>query len=411
MKLSEELIARGFIYQHSADTLEEILDGPPRVVYLGIDPTADSIHVGNLVPFMLLNHLLRAGHTVYLLVGGATALIGDPGGRDSERPLIDSKTVIENTKSLKASIKRIAVSDIQFVNNYDWLAQLDVLQFLRDVGKHFTVNAMVKKDAVAARMNSEHGISYTEFSYALLQSYDYWYLHTTYGCDLQIGGSDQWGNLISGVDYIRRTTGNTVYAMTMSLVTDKATGKKFGKSMGNAVWLDAKKTSPYQLYQFWLQTNDESVIDYLKVFTFLSLADIQAIATDHQQDPAKRIAQKRLADNVVTFVHGKEAADSARRISDVLFGTTNLQDLSPSDVVMLQTEAPYYKLKPVSVVEMLVETELAKSKREARTFLAEGAVSIDNTRITTDKSLVDFTQSLILVRKGKRQCIVVEVEQ
>lgn len=410
MKLSEELQARGFINQFSAETLEEIVDGPPRVVYLGIDPTADAIHVGHLVPFMLLNHLLRAGHLVYLLVGGGTALIGDPGGRDTERPLIAPEEVAANAQSLEAAVKQIAVADIRFVNNYDWLSNLTALEFLRDVGKYFTVNTMVKKEAVATRMQGEHGISYTEFSYALLQSYDYWYLHTTHGCDLQIGGSDQWGNLVSGVDYIRRTTGNTVYALTMALITDRVTGKKFGKSMGNAIWLDPKKTSPYQLYQFWLQTNDESVFDYLKLFTFLSLAEITTIEAEHKQAPEQRMAQQRLADEVVRFVYGEEVAKTVCQVSAVLFGASDVGALKDEELAVLREEAPYLKTTPdTKLTTILVESALASSKREARTFIADGAILVGDTKVGADVELSEFKQSLIVVRRGKRQSVLVEI--
>ena len=410
MTLSEELSARGFIYQHSADSLAEILDGPPRVVYLGIDPTAEAIHVGHLVPFMLLNHLLRAGHKVYLLVGGATALIGDPGGRDTERPLVEQEVVKANTEALEANIKKLAVDDIQFVNNYEWLSRLSTLEFLRDVGKHFTVNAMIKKDAVSARMASEYGISYTEFSYALLQSYDYWYLHKNYGCDLQIGGSDQWGNLISGVDYIRRTTGDIVYAITMALVTDKATGKKFGKSMGNPIWLDPTKTTPYQLHQFWLHTNDESVIDYLKLFTFLSLEEIGEIQEKHEQAPEQRIAQQQLADTVVEFVYGADEVRRARKISSVLFGGTPVSSLSSDEVAAFRKEAVYISVpKETLLSEALVESGLVSSKRAVRNLLAEGAITVNNNRHTTDVPVSDFGQNLLLIRKGKRHSGVIEI--
>ena len=410
MTLSEELSARGFIYQYSTDSLAEILDGPPRVVYLGIDPTAEAIHVGHLVPFMLLNHLLRAGHKVYLLVGGATALIGDPGGRDTERPLVEQEVVKANTEALEANIKKLAVDDIRFVNNYEWLSQLNTLEFLRDVGKHFTVNAMIKKDAVSARMASEYGISYTEFSYALLQSYDYWYLHKHYGCNLQIGGSDQWGNLISGVDYIRRTTGDTVYAITMALVTDKVTGKKFGKSMGNAIWLDPTKTSPYQLYQFWLHTNDESVVEYLKLFTFLSLEEIDEIKKEHEKTPERRIAQKKLADTVVEFVYGKDVVRIARKISAVLFGDNPITSLSSDEVASLRKEVVYTSIpKETLLSEALVKSGLVSSKRAARNLLAEGAIVINNERHTTDVQVSDFNQNLLLIRKGKRHSGVIEI--
>ncbi len=412
MKLSEELQARGFVYQFSTDDLGEILDGEKRTVYLGIDPTATSIHVGNLVPFMLLNHLLKAGHKVYLLIGGGTALIGDPGGRDTERPLAEIETISAQAKEMEVGIKKLTTGDITFVNNYDWLTKLSLFEYLRNVGKHFTVNAMIKKDAVSARMQSEQGISYTEFSYALLQSYDYYHLHTTYGCDLQIGGSDQWGNLISGVDYIRKVTGHTVFALTMALVVDKTTGKKFGKSIGNAVWLDAEKTSPYELYQFWLNTDDASVIDYLKLFTFLSLTEIADIEQKHQLAPETRLAQNILAKEVVAFVHGADSAESVVRVTEALFGTVPLKDLQMSELELLKKNAPTKTMSfGVGIVDALVEAELATSKREARTFVESGAVAV-NDEVITDVSYVfskDVVGQTILLKRGKKLRVVVEL--
>ncbi len=404
MKLSEELQARGLVYQHSAD-LAEILDGPKRTIYLGIDPTADAIHLGNLVPYMLLMHLARAGHRVLLLLGGATALIGDPSGRDTERVLADPAVIAAQAARMQEHISKLTDGAVEFVNNYDWLSQLSAIEYLRDVGKHFTVNAMIKKDSVATRMASEQGISYTEFSYALLQSYDYFHLHQTYGCDVQIGGSDQWGNLVSGIDYIRRRTGDTVYALTMALVVDKVTGKKYGKSMGNAVWLDAEKTTPYELYQFLYNTSDENVIDHLKLFTFLSLDEIEQIQCTHSADPARRHAQETLAHTIVAFIHGTEAATRCQQVSALLFGTATLSDFSASDQASIMSFAPTFQISAGQpVVDAVVALGLAQSKREAREFIEAGAISFGAETVTSPVSLV--TEALIgtgtIVKRGKK---------
>jgi tyrosyl-tRNA synthetase len=414
MKCSEELEARGFIYQHTAESVAELFDGEPRTIYLGIDPTADAIHVGNLVPYLLLNHLLKAGHKVILLLGGGTALIGDPSGRDSERDFVDVAVVEERCQKMEQNIRALTRGDVLFVNNYDWLSKLTAVEFLRDVGKHFTVNSMIKKDSVATRLGSENGISFTEFSYALLQSYDYYHLNQTYGCDLQIGGSDQWGNITAGIDYIRRITGQTVHGVTMQLVVDKATGKKFGKSMGNAVWLDAAKTSPYELYQFWLNTNDESVIPFLKLFTFISLEEITTIELEFQANPGERLAQKRLAYEVVAFVHGEAVATSVAKVAEVLFGGQSLAALTQAELEVLKANAPRVTVVPQSlIVDVLIAAELATSKREARTFITSGAVEINDTKISDVEAVYDEAVfgTLALLKRGKKERVVLEVTE
>lgn len=412
MKLSEELQERGFIYQFSSDDLGEILDGEKRMVYFGIDPTADSIHVGNLAGYMLLNKLMLAGHKVILLMGGATALIGDPGGKSEERPFVDASVVAQQVKKMEEGIRKFVTGDVLFVNNHDWLSKLSMIEYLRDVGKHFTVNAMIKKDVVANRLTDDNSISYTEFSYSLLQAYDYAHLHAEYGCDLQIGGSDQWSNIIAGVDYIRRTTGDTVHALTMPLVVDKATGKKFGKSEGNAVWLSPEKTSPYTFYQFWLNTTDENVIDYLKLFSFLSLEQIIEIAKDFEENPGSRSAQKILAHEVTTFVHGPETAMVVQRVSASLFGEVSLGDLSGEELAILKENAPLTQIENgVSVVDVLVATELATSKREARTFIEGGAVQINGEKIQDAEGVIEKEKmgALVLLKRGKKNVSLVEI--
>jgi tyrosyl-tRNA synthetase len=413
MKLSEELTARGFIYQCSAESVAEVLDGVPRAVYLGIDPTADAIHVGNLVPFMMLNHIMKAGHKVILLLGGGTALIGDPSGRDTERELASVEKIQGQCAAMESGVRTLSTGEVTFVNNYDWLSKLSALDFMRDVGKHFTVNAMIKKDSVSTRMESENGISYTEFSYSLLQAYDYYHLHQTMGADVQIGGSDQWGNLIAGVELIRRTTGATAYALTMPLIVDKASGKKFGKSMGNAVWLSRNKTTPFQLYQFWLNTSDESVIDYLKLFTFLSLEEVNEVATEHEADPSRRIAQRRLATEVVGFVHGKEVVTAIEHISRLVFGGENISTFTPDEIKVIRVEAPVTTIENgAALVDVLISAELATSKREAREFIESGAVGINDTTISDIAAVVtkDEWGSLSILRRGKKNRAIVEIK-
>lgn len=412
MTLSEELAARGFIHQSSHDDLALILDSQPRTVYLGIDPTADSIHVGNLVPYMLLNRLQQAGHKVILLMGGGTALIGDPGGKSTERPFVEIAVIKEQCAKMEAGVRKFVAGDVTFVNNYEWLSKLSMIEYLRDIGKHFTVNAMIKKDIVANRLTSENPISYTEFSYSLLQGYDYLHLHKEYGCDVQIGGSDQWSNIIAGVELIRKTLGKEVFALTNPIVTDKATGKKFGKSEGNAIWLNAEKTSPYEFYKFWLNTSDESVVDYLKIFTFLRLEEIAAIEKEWQADPGARSAQRILAQTVTTFVHGAEATASVAKVTEALFGSASIADLDPEEVALIKEIAPYATAAAgSSLVEALVSASLATSKREARTFIESGAVSINGSKITDVEMLLESAKgTVLLLKRGKKNFSLIELE-
>ncbi len=409
MKLSEELTARGFINQFTAETLSEIIDAKPRTVYHGIDPTADSAHAGNFVNWMLLRHLARAGHKVIFLVGGGTGMIGDP-KPDVERSLAAPAVVLERVNKLKAQAEKlISTEGIVFVNNYDWLSKLSLIDFLRDVGKHFTVNELIKKDAIATRLQNETGLSYTEFAYPLLQAFDYLTLHRTHGCDVQVGGSDQWGNIVAGVDLVRRIEHKTVYAVTTPLVVDKATGKKFGKSEGNAVWLDPERTSPFSFYQFWLNTSDESVIDYLKLFTFLSLEEITALETELVTDPSTRTAQRRLAFEVTLFVHGEATAAAVAKVSEVLFGDASIATLASAEIELLEANAPLTEVgRGVELVDVLVATGLASSKREARTFITGGAVSINGEK-ESDVATQLTNPGLVLLRRGKKQVSVVNV--
>ena len=414
MSVSEELTNRGFVHQYSAESLAEILDGPKRTIYHGVDPTADSIHAGNFAVWMLLRHLSDAGHKIILLVGGGTGMIGDP-KPDVERTLTPPDVVAKRVEKLSAQAEKLlGAHKVTFVNNHDWLGKLHLIDFLRDIGKHFTINELIKKDAIATRLKSDNGISYTEFAYPLLQAYDYLELHKKHKCDVQVGGSDQWGNIIAGVDLVRKKEQKTVYAITIPLIIDKASGKKFGKSEGNAVWLDAEKTTPFAFYQFWLNTSDENVIDYSKIFTFLSLSEIERLKSTFEANPGSRSAQKILAFEITKIVHGLERATVVQNVSEIIFGSRALSTMSLEEKKILVENAPTTKItKESSIVDVLVETTLASSKREARTFIERGAVSIGDTKFLNEKEVIPenlFTQNLAILRRGKKQVHILEIK-
>ena len=414
MSLADTLRARGFVYQFSSETLEEITDpsaGKRRTFYLGVDPTADSIHAGNLAVYMMLRHIKAAGHSVILLIGGGTGMIGDP-KPDVERPLTPPEEVAARAAKISAQVSRLIGSDVPVVNNYDWLSKLDLIGFLRDIGKHFTVNSLMKKDAIAKRLESEEGITYTEFAYPLLQGYDFWHLFKTHGCDVQVSGSDQWGNIMAGVELIRRKENVSAYALTIPLITD-ASGKKFGKSEGNAVWLDPEKTSVYGFYQFWLNQDDASVEQYLKIFTDISLDEIASIIVAHQENPGARTAQRELARAATAVVHGIEESARAERVSEYLFGSDWQGAVDADMQQMIATAAPTHTpAVGESLADVLVASGLASSKREAREFLSSGAVTlngekVDETRVLQD---VDFAASIALLKRGKRNvCVLLKV--
>ncbi len=404
MKLSEVLRERGYAYQQSSETLEEITDGAKRTVYLGIDPSADSLHIGNLMGLLVLRRFLEDGHKVILLTGGGTGMIGDPGGKSEERNLLDEETIEKNSKAVAAQIRKVFGSD-DFIeaNNAKWLSKLSLLEFLRDIGKHFTVNSMIKKDIVRDRLDKESPISFTEFSYSLLQGYDYLHLNQEYGCDVQVGGSDQWSNILAGVEFIRRKTEKTVYALTWPLIINKSTGKKFGKSESGAIWLDAKKTSPFEMYQFLLNSEDEAVEEYLLKLTMLSWSDIEAVMLGHKTDPSKRLAQRTLALEVVTIVHGAAAAQRAQLVTEALFGDTEISDAGWDAI---STDAPSKKVAVgTSLIDALVNTGLAESKTQARQFLSSGAISLNGESMSDEKRMFeesDFSKGAALLKRGKR---------
>tara|TARA_B100000508_G_scaffold78473_1_gene61019 strand:- start:14112 stop:15356 length:1245 start_codon:yes stop_codon:yes gene_type:complete len=413
MKLSEVLETRGFIHQISTEKLSTIVDGKKRTIYHGIDPTADSAHAGNMAVWVLLKHLASDGHKIIFLVGGGTGMIGDP-KPDSERELKSQTQVEKNVTKIKTQAE-IFFGDniIEFVNNYEWLGKLTLIEFLRDIGKHYTVNELIKKEAIATRLASDNGLSYTEFAYPLLQGYDFLELYKTKGCTVQVGGSDQWGNIISGVELVRRKEQAEAFAITVPLIVDKGTGKKFGKSEGNAVWLDPAKTSPYQFYQFWLNVSDESVVDYLKLFTFLSLEEIEVIEKEWSANPGERQAQKSLALAVTTLVHGEDQAQISSKISGLLFGDILLEDLSEEEAGVLVDNAPTFNVKiGENIVDVLVKTELAKSKREAKMFIENKAISISGSNIINlDTKLNEtyFAQKLAILVRGKKQKVVLKL--
>ncbi|MFA7309794.1 MAG: tyrosine--tRNA ligase [Candidatus Paceibacterota bacterium] len=413
-KLSDILRERGYAYQFSADTLEEITDGKKRTVYLGIDPSADSLHVGNLVGLLVLRRFLEDGHKVIILTGGGTGMIGDPGGKSEERNLLDEETVAHNSKAVAAQIRKVFGSgDFIEENNAQWLSKIDLLDFLRDVGKHFTINSMIKKDIVSDRLEKESPISFTEFSYSLLQGYDYLHLNREYGCDVQVGGSDQWSNILAGVEFLRKKSDTVVYALTWPLIVNKATGKKFGKSEQGAIWLDPKKTSPFQCYQFFLNVEDAAVEELLLKLTLLPWSDIEMLMKRHLETPGERIAQKALARAVTALVHGEKIADEATEVTETLFGAAPLEGASDSLVHMIVGAAPHVPVKDhAPLVDVLIDSGLATSKREARQFLASGAISLNGAMISEESRPItktDFHNGIALLKRGKRNVCVLSL--
>ncbi len=404
----DELVYRGLIHVSTdQDELRELLSGPPVVFYCGFDPTAPSLHLGNLVQLLTMRRLQLAGHRPLGLVGGSTGLIGDP-RPTAERTLNTRETVAEWVDRLRAQVERFLSFDgdnaARMVNNLDWTAPLSAIDFLRDIGKHFRVGTMLKKDAVSARLNSEAGISYTEFSYQILQGMDYLELFRSYGCVLQTGGSDQWGNLTSGTDLVRRVEGASVHAIGTPLITN-SDGTKFGKSEGNAIWLDADMCSPWTMYQFWLNTDDRDVVERLKVFTFLTRAEIEEYAHLIAEEPFRRAAQKRLAREVVTTVHGAEATDAVIAATEALFGQGDLTALDAGTLRSALDELPHASLAPgATVLDALTATGLVSSLSEARRAIAQGGVSLDGEKVATDDVVVtgSLPGGVSVLRRGKK---------
>lgn len=416
MNIFDELKARGLVFQTTDEAaLSKALTEDMVSYYVGYDPTADSLHLGNLVLILTMKRLQMAGHKPYALVGGATGLIGDPSFKDSERSLQTKDTVTKWSGKIRSQLERFldfenGENKAEMTNNYNWFENLTFIDFLRDVGKHFTVNYMISKDSVKSRMES--GISYTEFAYQIMQGYDFYELNQLHNVTLQLGGSDQWGNMTAGTELLRRKANKQGHVITIPLITD-STGKKFGKSEGNAIWLDADKTSPYEMYQFWLNIDDADAVKMLKIFTFLSLEEIAEIEEQFEAARHERLAQKVLAREVVSLVHGKEAYEQAVKTSEILFGGGDLRQLDAKSILTGLKAAPQHQIAPdedLTLIELLISVGIAPSKRQAREDITNGAIYINGERVQElDYVLTDsdkIENRLTVIRRGKKKNFV-----
>ena len=410
MKFYDELKWRGLIKDEAGDDLEKVINEQNACFYWGTDPTADSLHIGHYSSLITAKRLAKAGFHPILLVGGATGMIGDP-RPTSEREIISKETVLNNVESIKKQVEKIFDGNVEVVNNYDWYKDVNILDFLRDTGKYINVNYMLNKDIINRRL--ETGITFAEFTYTLLQGNDFVHLYQEKNCIMQAAGSDQWGNITTGIELINKKLGKKAYAFTMPLILD-STGKKFGKSEGNALWLDINKTSSYEIYQYLINSADEKVEEYLKVFTFLTKEEIENLMKEHNEKPHLRIAQKCLAKEIITDLHGKEEYEKALKITEALF-SGNIQDLTESELkdalLGVQTEVIN---EEKNIVDMLVDTKILSSKREAREFLTNGSISINGERVTDLNMLVNKEKALynkyIVVRRGKKKYYLVIFE-
>jgi tyrosyl-tRNA synthetase len=424
MSLIEELRWRGMIQDIMPGT-EEQLNKEITSAYIGFDPTSDSLHIGSLVPILLLVHLQKAGHKPIALIGGATGMVGDPSGKSEERNLLSEEILRYNEKGVKAQLMQFLDFDsskpncAEMVNNYDWFKDMSFLNFIRDVGKHITVNYMMAKDSVKKRIEGEAGMSFTEFTYQLVQGYDFYWLYKNKNCKLQMGGSDQWGNIVTGTELIRRKAGGEAFAFTCPLLT-KADGGKFGKTEKGNVWLDPNKTSPYQFYQFWLNASDADAEKWIRIFTFLQLDEIEALTNEHEKDPAKRILQKRLAEEVTNFVHGKDELEKAIETTQKLFSSQNqsVESLSVNDLEGMDgiIKSDFFKHKiedGIDVVSFLAETNIFPSKGEARKTIQGGGVSINREKVDDVQTIINNSFLLhdkyILIQKGKKSYFLVKL--
>lgn len=403
MRLSEELQWRGFVNQMTYADITE-LDKGPISFYWGVDPSADSMQVGNLAAAMMVRHFIDAGHEAYLLVGGATGMIGDPDGKKDERNLLTVEQIARNKAAIAEQYKTIfAGKDFQIVDNYDWFKDINYLDFLRTIGKNVPLSQMLGREFVQSRLGENgSGISYAEFSYSLIQGYDFLHLSRDHAVSLQVCGADQWGNSIAGVDLIRRLDQKEAHVYSTPLIMNKATGKKFGKSEEGAVWLDSNKTSVYKFYQFWLNSDDEGTADYARVFTMLTRDEVLEMERQVADNPSGREAQKRLAHEVTTIVHGADRTASVERVSNALFGGTDFSQLSPEDLDVLAGEIPTTQLG-TSVIESLVGTLHASSNGDARRLIEGGAISVNGRKITEDFAINEPS----LIKKGKNNFILV----
>ncbi|RND00471.1 tyrosine--tRNA ligase [Lysinibacillus halotolerans] len=411
--LIEDLQWRGLLYQQTdAEGMEKLLNEEKVSLYVGVDPTADSMHIGHIVPLLTLRRFQQAGHRPILLVGGATGMIGDPSGRSTERNLLTEEQIAKNVAGLKAQMERIfdfskSENGAKLVNNYDWIGKLSVIDFLRDYGKLVNVNYLLAKDTIASRL--ETGISFTEFSYTLIQGIDFNYLYDNYDVRIQVGGSDQWGNITTGLEVIRKTheEETKAFGITIPLVT-KADGTKFGKTAGGAVWLDPEKTSPYEFYQFWVNAADADVVKYLKIFTFLSREEIEALEVSVQEEPHLRKAQKTLAAEMTKLIHGEEGLDQAERITAALF-SGDLKSLSVDEMKVAFAGVPSVELskEDKNIVDLLVEASISSSKRQAREDVTNGAILVNGEKVTDLHYVVDAKDRLedvfAIIRRGKKK--------
>ena len=419
MNLIENLQWRGMIQDIMPGTTEQ-LDKEMTTGYIGFDPTADSLHIGSLVPILLLVHLQKAGHKPVALVGGATGMVGDPSGKSEERQMLSEEVLLKNVAGVKNQLEKFLDFDAakpnaaEMANNYDWFKSFTFLDFIRDVGKHITVNYMMSKDSVKKRLEGTSGMSFTEFTYQLVQGYDFYYLYTNKNCKLQMGGSDQWGNIVTGTELVRRKCGGEAFAFTCPLIT-KADGGKFGKSEKGNIWLDANKTSPYQFYQFWLNATDADAEKWIKIFTLLPKEEIEELLQEHTLAPHARMLQKRLAEEVTVFVHSREDYDFAVKASDILFGNATTESLtSLNEIQLLQVmegvptgEIQMEQLSEgYDVLALLTDTNIFSSKGEARKMWQAGGISLNKAKISTDKTTItseDLLQSkYLLFQKGKK---------
>jgi tyrosyl-tRNA synthetase len=413
MNIIDELSWRGLINQQSDEEgLRKLVDEKAISLYCGMDPTGDSMHIGHLLPFMTLERFAKAGHHPYIVIGGATGSIGDPSGKKAERPMQTMDQVNHNVEALSNQANKI-FSNFTMVNNYDWTHQIGILDFLRDYGKLFNVNTMLNKEIISSRL--EVGISFTEFTYQILQSLDFLTLYRQHNVQLQVGGGDQWGNLTAGLDLIHKAEGQDakVYALTIPLLL-KSDGTKFGKTAGGAVWLDPKKTSPYEFYQFWFNQDDKDVINLLKKFTFLSKEEIDKLAEAVKTAPEKRLAQKTLAEEVTKFVHGEEALKTAEKITDVLF-SGEIQELTTEEVAEAFHGVPSEEISsdPINLVDLLIAVNVDKSKRQAREDIQNGAIRINGERLTDTTTEINpkdsFDGKYIVIRRGKKKYFLAKI--
>ena len=423
----EELEWRGMLHDIMPETENHLNQGPTSA-YIGFDPTADSLHIGSLVQILILMHFQRAGHQPIALVGGATGMIGDPSGKSDERNLLDSAALEKNVAGIKAQLERFLdfsssnQNPAILVNNFDWMKDYSLIDFSRDIGKHITVNYMMAKDSVKKRLGSESqvGMSFTEFTYQLLQGYDFLYLYQNYNCTLQMGGSDQWGNITTGTELVRRKAGGKAYAITCPLIT-KADGTKFGKTEGGNIWLDKNRTSPYKFYQYWLNASDADAENYIKIFTFLSREEIDALIEEHKETPHLRLLQKRIAEEVTVLVHSKEDLANAQRASQILFGKSTSEDLKQLDnATFLDVfdgvpQAQMEKATLADGVEIISalagEGKLFKSNGEARRALKENSISVNKTKVNDQKKITAadlINDRYVLLQRGKKSYFILE---